>query len=144
VDKEISGEKMKTDNTDILKVEDGLIYGSESYKIIGAAMEVHKHLGCGFLEAVYQEALTIEFRERNIDFLREAAVQIEYKGVTLMKEYFADFICYDKIIVELKAADELSGKHVAQVLNYLKATGYKLGLLINFGAESLEFKRLVL
>ncbi len=120
-----------------------LIYKDEAYKIIGAAMEVHSGLGSGFLEAVYQEALVIEFEKRGIPFEREAKVEITYKGQLLKKYYEADFICYNKIIVETKALEELIGKHEAQVLNYLKATGLKLGLLINFGTESLDYRRLV-
>ncbi len=120
-----------------------LIYKDEAYKIIGAAMDVHRELGSGFLEAVYQEALAIEFEKRSIPFDQEKKLEITYKGQLLPKYYEADFICYDKIIVETKALEELTGKHEAQVLNYLKATGFKLGLLINFGAESLDYRRLV-
>lgn len=120
-----------------------LLYENESYKIIGAAMAVHRELGCGFLEQVYQEALEIEFQLQGIPYKREAPLLITYKGQNLKKEYIADFICYDKIIVETKALDDLVSKHDSQVLNYLKATGYKLGLLLNFGQESLQRKRLV-
>ena len=120
-----------------------LIFKNESYKIIGAAMEVHNQLGSGFLEAVYQEALALEFEERKIPYKQEQTLQIFYKDQLLSKYYEADFTCYDKIIVELKAKNELTGGDDSQVINYLKATGYKLGLLINFGAESLEYKRLV-
>ena len=120
-----------------------LIYKEESFKIIGACMEVHKELGCGFLEAVYQEALELEFVRSGIPFQREKVLKISYKGTELQKEYIADFICYDKIIVETKAVDALSPLHEAQVINYLKATGLKLGLLVNFGEESLQFERLI-
>ena len=120
-----------------------LIHKEETYQIIGAAMEVHSKLGSGFLEAVYQEALTIEFEKREIPYEREKKLEIKYKDQTLSKYYEADFICYDKIIVETKAINELSGIHEAQVINYLKATGLKIGLLINFGSESLEHKRLL-
>ena len=119
-----------------------LIYKEETYKIIGAAMEVHRNLGCGFLEAVYQEALAIEFEKQNIPFRQEKKIQIQYKDQTLSKYYEADFICYDKIIVETKAIKEIVGIHEAQIINYLKATELKIGLLINFGTESLEHKRL--
>ncbi len=119
-----------------------LIYEEETYKIIGAAMEVHSTLGNGFLEAVYQEALAIEFEKRGIPFKQETKLEITYKGQILSKYYQADFICCDKIIVETKALKELSGIDEAQLINYLKATGLKIGLLINFGAESLEHKRL--
>lgn len=121
-----------------------LLYKDEAYQIIGACIEVHRELGCGFLEAVYQEALEIEFRARNIPYIREALLKIQYKETILKKEYFADFICYDKIIVELKALSELHGEHESQVLNYLKATGFRLGILVNFGQKSLEYKRLIL
>jgi GxxExxY protein len=120
-----------------------LIYKEETFKIIGAAMEVHRTLGCGFLEAVYQEALAIEFKKQNIPYKQEKKLEIQYKEQTLSKYYEADFMCYDKIIVETKAIKELSGIDEAQVINYLKATGLKIGLLINFGAESLEHKRLL-
>jgi GxxExxY protein len=120
-----------------------LLYKSEAYTIIGAAMEVHKQLGCGFLESVYQEALELEFIARNIPYLREAPITIEYKGKKLKKEFNSDFICYDCIILELKAVKELDPIHHAQVFNYLKATSFKLGLLINFGEESLVYKRLI-
>ena len=119
-----------------------LLHKEETYKIIGAAMEAHRTLGCGFLEAVYQEALAIEFDKQNIPYIQEKKLEIQYKDQTLSKYYEADFICYDKIIVETKAIKELSGIDEAQVFNYLKATGLKIGLLINFGAESLETKRL--
>ena len=119
-----------------------LIYKEETYKIIGAAMEVHSILGSGFLEAVYQEALAIEFKIKGIPFKQEEKLKIKYKEQILSKYYEADFICYDKIIVETKAIKELSGIDEAQVINYLKATGFKIGLLINFGSESLEHKRL--
>ena len=120
-----------------------LIYAKESYEIIGAAMEVHRVLGCGFLEAVYQEALAIEFEKRNIPFKREEKLTIDYKEQTLSKFYEADFVCYYKIIVETKALSELTGKDESQTINYLKATGFKLGILLNFGTKSLTHKRLV-
>ncbi len=122
---------------------EGIIYKKEAFKIIGAAMKVHSKLGCGFLEQVYQEALEIELGKQNIPFIREAPLIITYDNIVLNKQYFADFTCYDKIIVELKAVKELCNIHEAQVFNYLKATGYKLGLLINFGETSLEYKRIV-
>ncbi len=121
-----------------------LLYKDEAYQIIGACMEVHRELGCGFLEAVYQEALEIEFQARNIPYIREKILRIQYKDKILKKEYSADFICFDKIIVELKVLSELNGEHESQVLNYLKATGFKLGILVNFGQKSLEYKRLIL
>ena len=120
-----------------------LLLKEESYKIIGACMEVHKDLGAGFLESVYQEAMEIEFHKQSIPYCRESVLSIYYKGQRLNKHYIADFICYDKIVVEIKALGELNTDHQAQVLNYLKATGLKLGLLINFGTRSLQYKRLV-
>jgi GxxExxY protein len=115
----------------------------KTYKIIGAAMEVHKELGCGFLEAVYQEALEREFTSQQISFKPQPIIQISYKGKPLDKTYQPDFICFDEIIVEIKAISALSGVEEAQLINYLKATGLKIGLLINFGTRSLEHKRFV-
>ena len=120
-----------------------LVYKDEAFKIIGAAMEVHKELGCGFLEPVYQEALEAELMMQQIPFEREKEIFITYKGMQLNKSYRADFICYDKIVVELKSVSELNNEHEAQVINYLKATGYKVGLLINFAERTLKHKRLV-
>ena len=119
-----------------------LIFKEESYKIIGAAMEVHNELGNGFLEAVYQEALSLEFEEQSIPFTRESKINIYYKDLLLKKEYRADFFCYSKIIIEIKALSELTTKEESQMLNYLKATEMELGILINFGAERLQYKRL--
>ena len=114
-----------------------------TYKIIGAAMEVHKELGSGFLEAVYQEALGKEFVDHRIPFKSQPVIEIKYKGKPLEKKYQPDYICYDEVLVEIKAISNLSGIEEAQLINYLKATGLKVGLLINFGAKSLEHKRLV-
>jgi len=114
-----------------------------TYKIIGAAMEVHKELGCGFLEAVYQEALGREFIIQGIPFKSQPVVRIFYKGNPLDKTYQPDFVCYDEVIVEIKAISGLTGLEESQLINYLKATGIKLGLLINFGTKSLEHRRLV-
>jgi len=115
-----------------------------TYAIIGAAMEVHKQLGCGFLEPVYQEALGIEFSKRDIPFRREVQLPIHYKGALLTTGYCVDFICFESVIVELKALAHMSGAEEAQVINCLKATGYELGLLIHFGARSLQQRRFVL
>ena len=120
-----------------------LLYKSESWAIRQAAFDVHKLLGCGFLEKVYQEALAEEFRLRGIPFEREKAIRIQYKGKLLEQEYFADFVCYDKIIIELKALKEIHDVHKAQTYNYLRATDYALGLLMNFGEHSLVVERIV-
>ena len=114
-----------------------------TYKIIGAAMEVHRELGCGFLEAVYQEALAIEFKMQGLPYKQQQLIEIMYKGKPIDKKYQPDFICYGEVLVEIKAISGLSGIEEAQLINYLKATGLKVGLLINFGAKSLEHKRLV-
>jgi GxxExxY protein len=120
------------------------IFQEESYKIIGACLEVHKELGCGFLEGVYQEALEIEFQLREIPYEREKELPINYKGVKLKKKFYADFFCYDEIIVETKACSKLIEDHISQVLNYLNTNNYKLGLLFNFGERSLKYKRVIL
>jgi len=122
---------------------ENLIFKEESYQIIGACMEVHKTLGCGFLEQVYQEALAIEFSEQNIPFEREKPLTIIYKGNPLEKTYVADFTCYNKIILEIKAVKEICDDHRAQIINYLKATHFKLGLLVNFGEPSLKYERFI-
>ena len=119
-----------------------VIYKEESFKIIGAAFHVHQILGAGFSEEVYQEALEIEFDRRGIPYKRKVRLNIDYDGVRLLKYYEADLVCYDKIIVELKALSALDGDHRAQTINYLKATGLRLGLLINFGESSLKYERL--
>lgn len=120
-----------------------LIYKKESYDICGAMFAVHRELGCGFLERVYQDALEVEFQERCIPYERERKIQIMYKGKPLGEPYRADFVCYGKIIVELKAVNETTGVHRAQVLNYLKATKMKLGILANFGEKFLAPERIV-
>jgi GxxExxY protein len=116
----------------------------QTYGIIGAAFQVDRSLGPGFLEAVYKEALSIELAERGIPFCGEAEVPVLYKGSKLKTSYRADFVCYDSIIVELKAISTLGDIEMAQVLNYLRATGFQKALLFNFGAQSLEKRRLVM
>lgn len=118
-----------------------ILYPKESYEICGCLYEVHKELGSGFLEAVYQEALEREFIENNIPYEREVRLQVLYKGVPLKKEYFADFVCFGKIIVELKTVNAIEDVHKCQVKNYLKATGYELGIIANFSTPSLETYR---
>ena len=115
-----------------------------THAIIGAAMEVHGQLGGGFLESVYQEALEIEFQAREIPFHREVALPVSYKGRQLGTAYRADFICYDGVVVEVKALRKLSNTERSQLLNYLKAAGIRVGLLLNFGSPSLEYRRLVM
>lgn len=122
-----------------------IIYKEESYKIIGAAFDVYNTLGFGFLEAVYQECLELELKKRNIPYEREKELFINYDGQVLKQTYKADFVCYDKIIVELKAVSELCDANRAQVYNYLHATNMKLGILLNFGcSDGLEQQRIVL
>jgi GxxExxY protein len=116
---------------------------SETYAIIGAAMDVQKELGNGFLEAVYQDALEVEFNRQGIPFLREYSIPVSYKGCVLGTPYRSDFLCFESIIVELKATKALSEIEDAQVIHYLKATGLCRALLINFGSPRLEYKRLV-
>lgn len=121
-----------------------LYFEEETYAIIGACMEVHKKLGSGFLEAIYQEALSIEFEEREIPYEREKQLTVYYKGIELSKKYIADFICYNNIILEIKAVNSIAKEHISQLLNYLHATNHKIGLVVNFGAKSLEFKRVII
>ena len=111
-------------------------------KIINACMEVHNELGNGFLEPVYQEALEEEFKIQGIPYVREKLLPVMYKGKQLKKDYYADFVCYDDIIVELKAVSVLSKPHKAQVLNYLNAANKEIGLLINFGETKLKWERI--
>jgi GxxExxY protein len=115
-----------------------------TYAIIGAAMEVHRQLGCGLLEAVYQEALALELAEQSIPYRREVELPVFYRGRRLTAHYKASFLCYDSVIMELKALERLGGVEEAQIINYLKASGHEVGLLVNFGATSLEYRRFVL
>jgi GxxExxY protein len=121
-----------------------LIYPDECYKIVGACFEVYKEKGCGFLESVFQECLALEFELQGIPFVAQSGLSLEYKGRPLRQTYIADFICWDKVVVEVKAVSHLADEHRAQVLNYLNATGFKLGLLVNFGHHpKLEWERIV-
>ena len=115
----------------------------QTYAIIGAAMEIHRQVGHGFLEAVYQDAAVIEFPLKQIPFEKEVLLPVKYKNILLPTHYRADFVCFSEIIVEFKALSRLSNVEEEQLLNYLKTTGLKRGLLINFGASSLQYKRLV-
>lgn len=120
----------------------GIVLADESYQIIGACFDVYNELGCGFLEAVYQECLLIELANRSIPFESESLITVRYRGTTLKQGYRADVICYGKILIELKAVSKLADEHRAQTLNYLHATRFPLGLLINFGhASGLEHER---
>lgn len=120
-----------------------IIYKEESYQIIGACMKVHAELGAGFLEPVYQEALEKQFTTEGVSYEKEKMVNVYYNGEKLNKYYKADFLCFDKIIVELKAAASLHSDMIAQVQNYLRSTNLKLGLLVNFGEKSLVYKRVL-
>lgn len=116
----------------------------ESYRIVGACFEVYNSMGSGFLEAVYQECLEIELSKQAIPFKAQVPLELSYKGQALEQKYIPDFICFDKLIVEIKAVKELRDEHRAQVHNYLKATGYRLGLLVNFGRHpKLQYERIV-
>ena len=121
-----------------------VLYKEESYQIIGASFEVYNEMGTGFLEAVYQECLGLEFELRSIPFDEMKELPVCYKSKKLRQRYVCDFVCFDKIIVELKATKHIADEHRAQIINYLKATGNKLGLLINFGNPSkLEYERFI-
>jgi len=120
------------------------ILKNECYKVIGSCMSVHNELAAGFLEPVYQEALSYELNERRVPHEKEKLLEISYKGIILDKKYVADFVCFNELIVELKALKSLTKEHTAQVLNYLKATGFRIGLLINFGTTKLQYKRIIL
>lgn len=121
-----------------------LILKDECFKIVGACMAVHNELGSAFLEPVYQEELAIELGKRNIPFRREHRLEIYYKENLLDKNYFADFLCYDRIVDELKVCSGLCDQHVSQALNYLSALKCNLALLINFGTPRLQWKRVIL
>lgn len=121
-----------------------VVFKEESYRIMGACFEVYKEKGCGFVEPVYQECLKIELELQDIPFQEQHELDLTYKGRPLKQKYKPDFICFDKIILEIKAVSQLADEHRAQVHNYLKATGYKLGLLVNFGHNpKVEWERIV-
>jgi GxxExxY protein len=125
-------------------MDDGYLFKEECYKIIGCCMEVHNQLGGGYREAVYQEALELEFMDQDLPFEREKRMKIKYKGQVLKKKYFADFLCFNEVVIELKAVSELTNIHKGQLFNYLKASEKRLGMLVNFGPEKLEYKRFIL
>ena len=122
----------------------GLLFEEESYAIRGACFQVYGQMGCGFLEAVYQECLELEFRSAGIPFKAQAPIDIEYKGRALQQKYVPDFVCYDTIVVELKAVRELADEHRAQIQNYLRASSLNLGFLVNFGHHpKVQIERIV-
>jgi GxxExxY protein len=121
-----------------------IVYKEESYQIIGKCIDVHRELGHGFLEIVYKDALEILFGQNGIFFEREKEYLVYFRGILLRHKFFADFVVHDKIILEVKCVTALTDEHIAQTLNYLKVSGNKLGLLVNFGRGKLEYRRLVL
>ena len=122
-----------------------VLFKDESYQIMGASFEVYKEKGCGFMEAVYQECLEIELNLRSLPFKAQPELQLSYKGHRLKQKFIPDLLLFDTIVVELKAVKELNDQHRAQVFNYLKATGFRLGLLINFGHfPKIQYERIVL
>lgn len=120
-----------------------IIYKEESFQIIGKCMEVHNELGPGFLEILYKDALELEFRKANIPYEREKKYDVYYKGKRLPHYYYADFVVFDEIILEVKGVSGIADEFIAQTLNYLKASDNKLGLIVNFGELNLNFKRIV-
>ena len=121
-----------------------IVYQEESYRIVGACFEVYNEMGCGFLEAVYQECMEIELLDREIPFIAQQRLQLSYKKHSLKSIYIPDAICFDKIIVEIKSNKEITHQHRAQVHNYLKATGLRLGLIFNFGHfPKAQYERIV-
>lgn len=121
-----------------------LIYKEEAYKIIGVCFEVHNNLGAGFLEIVYKDALEYEFNKCLIPYKKEVEYEVHYKNIILPHKFYADFVIFDNIILEIKAVNGIVDEHIAQTINYLKVSGNKLGLLVNFGELKLNYKRLVL
>ena len=121
-----------------------IIYKEESYQIIGKCYEVHNNLGAGFLEIVYKDALEYEFRKAGILYEREKEYVVNYKGIVLPHKFFADFVVFDKIILEVKAVKSIADAHIAQAINYLKVSHNKLSMIVNFGKQKLTYKRIVL
>lgn len=120
------------------------ILKEETYEIIGICMEVHNNLGAGFLEVVYKDALEYEFQSRNIPYQREKEYAVNYKGIILPHKFFADFVVFDAVVLEIKCASCIVDEHTAQALNYLKVSGNKIALVVNFGETRLNYKRLIL
>lgn len=121
-----------------------MLYAEETFRVRGAIFDVHTTMGPGFLEAVYQECLALEFSARGIPFAAQKLLALEYKGRALRQTYAADFVCFDKIVIELKVARVLAPEHRAQVINYLRATGIRVGLLVNFGEAEAKIERFAL
>ena len=121
-----------------------IIYKEESFQIIGKCFETHNNLGPGFLEIVYKDALEYEFQKAGIQYSREEEYEVNYKDIILLHKFYADFVVFDKIILEVKGVSGIADEHIAQTINYLKVSGNKLGLLVNFGELKLKYKRLVL
>jgi len=144
-EKDIDHEIHKIHEREGKQMEDSIIYRDESYRIMGACFEVYKEKGCGFLEAVYQECLELELGFQEIPYQPKQSLVLTYKGHQLKQSYVPDLICYGKIIVELKAVSDLTDEHRAQVQNYLRATRYRLGLLVNFAHyPKVQYERIVL
>ena len=120
------------------------LYREETHRLIGFCMEIHRELGKGHDEVIYKDALVVELNRANVPFAREHKYEVNYKGVILPHSYWADFVVWNKILFEAKAVEQLTDAHVKQVLNYLAASKLRLGLLVNFGADSLEWKRVIL
>jgi GxxExxY protein len=123
---------------------DDLLYKEEVYEIVGVCMEVHRELGKGFSEIVYKDALEYEFKQNNMVFNREKEFLISYKDIILPHKYFADFVVFEKIILEVKSCEGIVQLHIGQTINYLAASKFKVGLIVNFGKKSLEYKRVIL
>ncbi|HCO21480.1 MAG: GxxExxY protein [Cloacibacterium sp.] len=122
----------------------GIIHKEESYQIIGICMEVHNNLGAGFSEIVYKDALELEFKNAKIEYSREKEYTVNYKGIILSHKFYADFVIFDKIILEVKGKNKIADEDIAQCINYLKVSGNNLALLVNFGEPKLNYKRIVL
>ena len=117
-----------------------LLYPDESNRLVGLAMQLHRELGCGFKEKVYQDTFEVLLKENNIPFEREKHISLTYHGVVLQHDFFYDFFCYDKIGVEIKALNQITGEFESQIINYIHVGNHQLGLLLNFGTTSLEYK----